>query len=221
LKKNGNILSKAKLKIGTWFFPIVEPVSCLLENRSAEVRTYFKQAVIGIEQGKPAIALLNLNMVLSLNPNHFLGRVYRGRIYIGEGRFSLASKDYLEANNISHYRFMQYDLYSEYFKSVNKEFSDLGESIVRNFSQAFEALRQAQEKLKPEVEKHQSAPEAEKPEEIPTIELESSNIESGFGVEEVGEVEEWESVKFSDLGPITDGEIEDTDWDKLIKKLTS
>ena len=189
-----------------------------MDNRSAEVRAHFKQAMVGIEQGKSAIALLNLNMVLSLNPKHFLGRVHRGRIYIGEGRFNLASKDYLEANRISRYRFMQYDLYSEYFKSVNKEFNDLGESIVRNFSQAFEALRLAQEKLKPEVEKQQATPEAETPEEIPIFELESP---SAFADLDLEEVEAGEMEKFSDLGPITDGEIEETDWDKLIKELTS
>jgi hypothetical protein len=218
LKKKGNILSGVRLKIGALFFPVLEPIFSLVDNRSAEVRTHFKQAIVGIEQGKSAIALLNLNMVLSLNPKHFLGRVYRGRIYIGEGRFNLASKDYLDANNISRYRFMQYDLYSEYFKSVNKEFSDLGESIVRNFSQAFEALRLAQEKLKPEVEKHQSNPEAKAPEETPIIELESPSTFEDLNLEEV---EDWEVEKFSDLGPLTDGEIEGTDWDKLIKELTS
>ena len=216
MKRKGNILSWIRLKIGALFFPVLEPVFRLVDNRSFEVRTHLKQAMIGIEQGKSAIGLLNLNMVLSLNPNHFLGRVQRGRIYISEGRFNLASKDYLEANRISRYRFMQYDLYLEYFKSVNKEFSDLGESIVRNFSQAFEALRLAQEKLKPEVEKQQVTPEVEPPEELPVIELEPASTFS-----DMEEVEDHEMEKFSELGPITDGEIEKTDWDKLIKELTS
>jgi tetratricopeptide (TPR) repeat protein len=218
LKKRSNISSWVRRKTGALFFPIAEPIFSLLDNRSAEVSSHFKQAIVGIEQGKSAIALLNLNMVLSLNPNHFLGHVYRGRIYIGDGRFNLASKDYLEANRISRYRFMQYDLYSEYFKSVNKEFNELGESIVRNFSQAFEALRQAQEKIKPEVEKQQATPEAEAPEEIPIIELESPITFEDF---DMGEEEDGELQKFVDLGPITDGEIEKTDWDKLIKELTS
>jgi hypothetical protein len=216
--KKSNILSWVWLKTGALFFPVVEPIFSLVDNRSAEVRSHFEQAMVGIEQGKSAIALLNLNMVLSLNPRHFLGRVHRGRIYIGEGRFNLASKDYLEANRISRYRFMQYDLYSEYFKSVNREFTDLGESIVRNFSQAFEALRVAQEKLKPEVEKQQATPEAESSEEAPISELESPITFSDFDLEEI---EEGEMEKFSDLGPITAGEIKETDWDKLRKELTS
>ncbi len=218
LMKKGNIFSWVWHKTGALVFPVVEPIFGLVDNRSAEVRSHFKQAMVGIEQGKSAIALLNLNMVLSLNPNHFLGRVHRGRIYIGEGRFNLASKDFLKANCISRYRFMQYDLYLEYFQSVNKEFSDLGESIVKNFSQAFEALRVAQEKLKPELDKQQATPEAESPEETPINELESPITFSDFDLEEI---EDDEMEKFSDMGPITDGEIEETDWDKLRKELTS
>ena len=74
-------------------------------------------------------------MVLSLNPRHFLARVIRGRIYIKEGQYRLASEDYLEANKISQYRFIHYDLYREYFLSVNSEFGLEKGAIIKNFNQ--------------------------------------------------------------------------------------
>ena len=79
-------------------------------------------------------------MVLSLKPNHFLARVFRGRIYVQEGQYRLASEDYLEANRISQYRFIHYDLYREYFKSVNNEFGGQGGPILEKFDDVFESM---------------------------------------------------------------------------------
>ena len=76
-------------------------------------------------------------MVLSLKPNHFLARVFRGRIYVKEGQYSLASEDYLEANRTSQYRFIHYDLYQEYFKSVNNEFRGKGETVLKKIDDVF------------------------------------------------------------------------------------
>ena len=133
MEKNSNFFNLVCFKIGESIFPIFEPILKLAENRNPEVRRHFNQALISLNEKKQAFALLNLNMVLSLKPNHFLARIFRGRIYIKEGQYRLASEDYLEANRISQYRFIHYDLYQEYFKSVNNEFRRKGGQVLKKF----------------------------------------------------------------------------------------
>jgi hypothetical protein len=101
VNKNSHLLNILYFKMGKTIFPLFEPMLKLAENKDPEVRRHFNQA----------IAILNLNMVLGLKPNHFLARIFRGRIYVKKGQFCLASEDYLEANRISQYRFSHYDLY--------------------------------------------------------------------------------------------------------------
>ena len=137
LKKISHLICLAQFKLGEFIFPMFEPMLRFIENKDPEVRRHFIQALSSLKEKKQAIALLNLNMVLSLNPKHFLARVFRGRIYIKEGQYRLASEDYLEANKISQYRFIHYDLYREYFKSVNSEFGEMGGLILKNFDQVF------------------------------------------------------------------------------------
>lgn len=211
-------MQMVQFKIGQWLFPILEPAFRFIENGSPDVKKHFNQVKLGIEQKKPAIALLNLNMILSLNPDHFMARVYRGRIYIQEGRFNLASKDYLEANRISRYRFTHHDLYGEYFKSVNKEFKYLGASIVHNFSRAFEALKLAQERLDKDGNAERFA--ADSGEELPLLDADPI-ADADHDIKNFQELQDMEQDKFAEFGPITDKEIAKTDWDQLIKKLSS
>ena len=140
MKKIRHLLIIICSKIKEAIFYLIEPFLKLTENRNLEVRRHFNQALLNLENSKQAIALLNLNMVISLKPNHFLARVFRGRIYVREGQYRLASEDYLEANRISHYRFIHYDLYREYFKSVNKEFGTESDPILQNFNEVFDSL---------------------------------------------------------------------------------
>jgi hypothetical protein len=188
-------------------FPIFEPMLRFFENKEPEVRRHFNQALVSMNEKKQAIALLNLNMVLSLNPKHFLARVFRGRIYIKEGHYRLASEDYLEANNISQYRFVHYDLYREYFRSVNKEFGGVDGIISKNFDQVFETLQRQDSGLKDgKFDMGQEMTER------------LAMIEAGFK-EEVSFQESVlnpdEVEKFTVMGPITQEEIEETDWDQL------
>ena len=141
LKKIKQLISLAQFKLGDFIFPMFEPMLRFIENKDPEVRRHFIQALSSLKEKKQAIALLNLNMVLSLKPRHFLARVFRGRIYIKEGQYRLASEDYLEANKISQYRFIHYDLYREYFRSVNSEVGSVGGTILKNFDQVFETLQ--------------------------------------------------------------------------------
>ena len=104
MKKNSHLFNFLCFKMGETIFPLFEPMLKLAENKDPEVRRHFNQALLSLKKSKQAIALLNLNMVLSLKPNHFLARVFRGRIYVKEGQYRLASEDYLEANRISQYR---------------------------------------------------------------------------------------------------------------------
>ena len=99
------------------------------------------------------VGLLNLNMVLSLRPDHFMARVYRGRIFLKENQFRLASVDFIRANKISPYRFTQYGLYSEYLKSINEGVGNLSDSVAENFNQVFNNLKNSPELTSIDFEK--------------------------------------------------------------------
>ncbi len=215
LKKISHWVSLTQFKLGEFIFPMFEPLLRFFENKNPEVRRHFNQALCSLKEKKQAIALLNLNMVLSLNPRHFLARVFRGRIYIQEGQYRLASEDYLEANKISQYRFIHYDLYREYFKSVNNEFGGMGGSFIKNFDQVFETLQLQQDSsfsdgkadMSQEAQENLSILEAglKEGDEITFQELALSPDEK---------------ERFQILGPISQQEIEETDWDQLSDDLT-
>ncbi|MFQ5449828.1 MAG: hypothetical protein ACE5E9_04330 [Nitrospinaceae bacterium] len=196
---------------------MLEPFFRIMENQNPDVKKHFTQAVTSLKENKTAIALLNLNMVLSLKSNHFLARVYRGRLYIREGRYRLASEDYLQANKISPYRFNHYDLCREYLSSVKREFGELETSITKNFEQIFKVLRQSQEKHPLENEMEESM------EALPYPDENDSSLDEVLELrtDQTPLDPEERSDKFKKLGPITQKEIERTDWDKLIKELTS
>ena len=207
-EKISHLICLTQFKLGELTFPMFEPMLRYLENKDPEVRRHFNQALASLNEKKQAIALLNLNMVLSLNPRHFLARVFRGRIYIKEGQYRLASEDYLEANKISQYRFIHYDLYREYFRSVNKELGVVGGTIIKNFDQVFETLQLQQDSgsrdgiadMGQEVQERLAMIEAGLKEDVNFQEF----------VLSPDEVE-----KFTVMGPITQNEIEETDWDQL------
>ncbi|MDC1122415.1 hypothetical protein OAT11_03595 [Nitrospinaceae bacterium] len=182
----------------------------LVENKDPEVRRYFNQALLSLKKRKQAIALLNLNMVLSLKPNHFLARVFRGRIYVKEEQYRLASEDYLEANRISQYRFIHYDLYREYFKSMNNEFGGKGGSALEKFDDVFDTLQLIQGCRDLETEAGQEFQKNLSPTETDDI----------VSVHDLALSPE-EKEKFEILGPISQEEIEETDWDLFMDDLNS
>lgn len=212
MKKISHLVNLAQFKLGEFIFPMFEPLLRFLENKDPEVRRHFVQALSSLKKKKQAIALLNLNMVLSLNPKHFLARVFRGRIYIKEGQYRLASEDYLEANKISQYRFIHYDLYREYFKSVNNEFGR--EPLLKNFDQVFETLQIQQE----------GGSRDRKTDMSKEVQDNLSMIEAGLKEDDEITYQELslspdEKERFQVLGPITLKEIEETDWDRLLDDL--
>ena len=207
-------LSWLRFKIGDFFFPLLEPVFRMWENWDSEVKKYFHQAIQNLKENKTTVALLNLNMVLSLQPCHFLARVYRGKIYLNDDRPSLASEDFLQANKISAYRFFHYHLSREYFASVKKEFEDMGTSSTKNFDQIFEVLLQSQGNPKEngEMEDNQEVLE-----QLPDYD----NLEFDMDLEDTWALEESEKQKFRKMGPITKKEIAMTDWNRLFDDLIS
>ncbi len=209
----GNIIQWFQFKLGGLVFPLMEPVYRGMENRDPTVKKHFCQAVHSLEQKRTPIALLNLNMVLSIKPDHFLARVYRGRIYIRDGRYRLASEDFLQANKISRFRFAQYDLSHEYFSSVKKEFGELGASISKNFDQIFEALKTSTPERGGDPDGIDQI--------IESLPFSEENGKPDSALDDYESIEDSESIRFKNLGPITQNEIEETDWDKLIKELTS
>ncbi len=174
------------------------------------MRRHFNQALLSLKKSKQAIALLNLNMVLSLKPNHFLARVFRGRIYVKEGQYRLASEDYLEANRISQYRFIHYDLYREYFKSVNNEFGGQNGIILKNFNEVFDSLN-----LNTSSRDWEPDGEHEFQENLSLIETDDIVSLQDFSMTPE------EREKFQVLGPISQKEIEETDWDHFMDDLNS
>lgn len=213
-QNTSTFLSRIRLKIGDFFFPLLEPIFRACENWDSEVKKHFHQAIQNLEGNRTTVALLNLNMILSIEPRHFLARVYRGKIYLNEGRSRLASEDYLLANKISPYRFLHYNLDREYFASVKKEFGDMGVSITKNFDQIFEVLRQSQgsPKEKSEVDDSQEILE-----DLPDYD----SLEFDMDLEDAEALDGSENQKFKEMGPITKKEIAMTDWEKLIQELTS
>jgi tetratricopeptide (TPR) repeat protein len=213
-QKTRPFLTWVRFKVGEFFFPVLEPVFRMRENWDSEVKKHFHQAIQNLEENRTTVALLNLNMVLSMQPRHFLARVYRGKIYLNEGRSRLATEDFLHSNKISPYRFLHYHLSAEYFASVKKEFGEMGVSITKNFDQIFEVLRQTQGNPKEmgEVDDGQDPSE-----QFPDYD----NLEFDMDLADAGPLEESESQKFQEMGPITRKEISTTDWNKLIKELTS
>lgn len=196
--------------MGETIFPIFEPMLKLAENKNPEVRRHFNQAIMSLNKRKQTIALLNLNMVLSLKPNHFLARVFRGRIYVQEGQYRLASEDYLEANRISQYRFIHYDLYREYFKSVNNEFGGQTGPILEKFDDVFDTMHLISGAHEWEPESGQ-----EFQENLSLIETDDAAY-----FQDIALTPE-EKEKFEALGPISQEEVEETDWDNFMDNLNS
>lgn len=213
LAKTRTGLSKARFQMGKLLFPLMEPLFILRENLRPEVRRHFDQAIKSLEKDNVAVSLLNLNMVLSLRPRHFLARVYRGRIYLRENQFRLASDDFIQANKISAYRFSHYGLYQEYTNWVNEGMGTLGSSMVHSFHQAFKMP----EKVSDTVQEWDSQDMAEQPEMSGEIDsyleedLPMVGGSPGLTLEE--------KHRFDTMGPITGQEVDQTDWDSLLKKL--
>ena len=210
MKKIRHLLIIICSKIKEAIFYLIEPFSKLTDNRNLEVRRHFNQALLNLQNSKQAIALLNLNMVISLKPNHFLARVFRGRIYVREGQYRLASEDYLEAKRISHYRFIHYDLYREYFRSVNKEFGTESDPILQNFNEVFDSLNSTSNPQYWESNKGR-----EFKEKLSLIEADKRGFPSDFSLTAE------EKEKFRTLGPISQQEVEETDWDSFMDELNS
>ena len=210
MKKIRQLWNMYYSKIRKALFYVFEPFLRVVENRDSEVRRHFNQALLNLKNSKQAIALLNLNMVISLKPNHFLARVFRGRIYVREGQYRLASEDYLEANRISHYRFIHYDLYREYFKSVNNEFGAESGPILQNFNEVFDSLNSTSN-----PQYWGSSKGREFKEKLSLIEADRSGSPSDFSLTAE------EKEKFRVLGPISQQEVEETDWDSFMDELNS
>lgn len=203
-----------RFKLGKFFFPALEPLCILKENLQPEVRKHFDQAIKSIEKRNIPVGLLNLNMVLSLSPNHFLARVYRGRIYLKESQFRLASDDFIQANRISSYRFTHYNLYREYLVSVN-HFNPTGEEVTQDFDDLFKGLVQAPDLLPRDPE----TDESDGP--VDLFQDENYLDEDLISLMEDLELTWEERERFGDMGPITGKEVDDTNWDLLLKKLNS
>lgn len=202
--------------MGKWLFPLMEPVFMMLDDIRPDVRRHFERALKSLEKKNMPVGLLNLNMALSLRPNHFLARVYRGRIFLKEKQFRLASVDFIRANKISPYRFAHYELYSEYLESVNEGVGHLGDSMVSNFSRIFETLRQEPDNIlyDPEMDDKENGAEV----------ISGSHLafEGDKLVREINrDLNQEEKDRFQKMGPITIRELEETDWEGLIKKLGS
>jgi len=216
LKRVSLTAGKIRNRLGKLLFPVLETIFIMLDNLRPNVRQHFYRAIRSLGKNNMPVGLLNLNMVLNLHPNHFLARVYRGRIFLQERQFRLASVDFIRANKISPYRFSQHELYSEYLESVNEGVGYLGDSMVSNFNRVFEALRQESDNLFPDskIEEKQEGSET-----AHSLQLTSEEDKHVSGKNRYLTPEE--KGKFQEMGPITLKELEQTDWESLIKKLAS
>ena len=204
-----------RYKVGKLFFPLLEPLFILRENLRTTVRRHFDHAIKHIENKNLAAAQLNLNMVLGLFPDHFLARVYRGRIYLRQKHYRLASEDLIQANRISPFRFTHYRLYREYLESVG-EGTYFGEGQVP-------AQWMGRLKGFPHLpDTHPKGFDKADSTEPPSIIEDSMDLEEDqLMVIQDPDLTRSERDKFGDMGPITPNEAKNADWDHVLKKLTS
>jgi hypothetical protein len=199
--------------IGRLFFPVLEPLFILRENLNTTVRRHCDQAIKHIENKNFVVAQLHLNMVLSLFPRHFLARVYRGRIYLRQKQYRLASEDLLQANRISPFRFTHYQLYREYLESIGESTQFAEGRPPAHWMGRLKGLRQT-----PDIEGYDGMDASDA----------QSALDDSTGLEEEQlmviqdpDLTQSESEKFGDMGPISSREVESADWDHVLKKLTS
>ncbi len=206
-KKLSYCLNWVQFKFGEFLFPILELVFRWTDNRDVEVKKHFQQAQLSLEKKRVSIAILNLNMVLSIKPSHFLSLVFRGKIYLREKRFKLAESDFFKAYKINPYRFIHYGLYNDYNSCVS-----LGQQKPQDqdFSKAIDFFNQHTTKTNNEFSEI-----SEDEEFIPEL-IENTGLDS-----EECDFTKKEKSKFSEMGPITQEEVQETDWDKLSKTLIS
>ena len=198
--------------IGKLFFPVLEPLFILRENLGTMVRRHFDQAIKHIENKNLAVAQLNLNMVLSLYPKHFLARVYRGRIYLRQKQYRLASEDLLQANRISPFRFTHYRLYREYLESIG-EGTQFGEGRPPAYWMG--RLKGLDQLTDAKGYDPMDALEAHSGSE------DSADFEEQLMVLQDPDLTPSDRDKFGDMGPVASREVENADWDHVLKKLTS
>jgi hypothetical protein len=127
----------------------------------------------------------------------------------------LASEDYLEANKISKYRFIHYDLYREYFRSVNSKLGLAEDTIVNNFDQVFGASLNQQGGNS----RYESADMDKQVKEMLAMMEVGSNVENEIISREFV-LSPDETKKFMIMGPITQEEVGGPDWDQLADDLT-
>lgn len=203
--------------LGKLAFPILEPIFQCWENQNQDIRKHLRQGLTCLGKRKTAIALLNLNMVLSLRPNHFLALISRGRLYLGEGKIHLAVWDFIKASQVSSYRFFHYNLYDEYLRSADKDEYDLGASTTSDFTEVFESII-----------RQNGGSREQKSTDVVSFFSEGSRADQRFKKSKDHApafkrltFRELDREKFDELGPITKVEIEAADWDQLIQDLTS
>ncbi len=206
-KKLSYCLNWVQFKLGEFLFPILELIFRWIDNRDEEVKKHFQQAKLSLEKKRVSIAILNLNMVLSIKPSHFLSLVFRGKIYLREKRFNLAEADFFKAYKINPYRFIHYGLYNDYNSCLN-----LGrqKSQSQDFSKAIDFFNQQT------FENNNEFNELSEDEEFVSEPTENSLLDY-----EECDFTKKEKSKFSEMGPITQEEVQKTDWDKLSRTLIS
>jgi tetratricopeptide (TPR) repeat protein len=212
----GQLLQKlhwVRYQVGRLFFPVVEPLFILRENLRTAVRRHFDQAIQHIENQNFTVAQLNLNRVLSLHPNHFLAHVYRGRIFLRQKQYRMASEDLVQANRISPFRFTHYRLYREYLEAIGEGIGAGGGSSPARGMGRLEGFH-----LSPNMKGHESL---EAPDHASAFEDSIDMEEDPLMVIQDLDLTLTEREKFGDMGPITPQESENADWDHVLKKLTS
>ena len=212
----GHTLNYLRLQLGKLAFLLIEPIFQFWENRDSDVRVHLHQGLICLDRGETAVALLNLNMVLSLKQNHFLALVKRGQLYLKEGQCQLAAHDFLKASRVSTYRFSHHGLNNEYIRLLKKGVNDLDAPTVRNFSEILDPLNELNGGSE-ELESYDVA----FPGERPMVEQRREDNREHTPIFKRLTSDELDREKFDKLGPITQQELDNTDWNQLTQNFTS
>jgi len=179
------------------FYPFLKVIYGKIDCKNS--RMYFSQAMQNYQRKRFAAALLNLNMVLYLNPKHFEALVLRGRILIEERKYELAANDFVQAYDLSPFRFHLESLHTE---ALDK-FPGLSEVAI-DANCIAQSLRCLYKK------------------NVPSDKLLNPNEQSRLLDWDINpEIEinlsEEEKKKFDAMGPIKQEELEAIDWNRVFK----
>jgi lipopolysaccharide biosynthesis regulator YciM len=208
-KKKGLIRS-----LREWFY-------FLKDNRRREIRKHFQTGIGYVQKNDYVNAEKAFLRIIDVRPDHFLAHLCLARLYRIRGENEKALKEYSSLKKINFSRYKEYNLRQEHMKASycvqNKglltELADSLERCARNLTDAAKKMQGAAKNQKRTIKKLSNLNKKFK---IKSLDVKNVEIKIG----EYGDFQDLsEYVKFMSLPPISEKEVENTDWNKIISEI--